>query len=158
MRNPAAQLPRRSSCGAQIPFPDSTSPARPARSGGRQLLMRLYACRDLGCSVPAELATRPSRVGPCQLSGLVSLFRARLALACSTRRLTFTLSLAGDGDGRADLTWFSAGLRVGMGVGLGMCIGVGLGVRAFSRLRLTPLPGAHVLRSAARSLHRSGSS
>jgi hypothetical protein len=30
-------------------------------------------------------------------------------------------------DPGAELTWFSAGLRVGMGVGLGVCLGVGLG-------------------------------
>ena len=45
-------------------------------------------------------------------------------------------------DPGAELTWFSAGLRVGMGVGLGVCLGVGLGAgilissykRATSRL------------------------
>jgi hypothetical protein len=31
-------------------------------------------------------------------------------------------------DPGAELTWFSAGLRVGMGVGLGACLGVGLGL------------------------------
>ena len=41
---------------------------------------------------------------------------------------------AGDGDMAAsgaeddDLTWFSAGVRIGVGVGLGVCIGAGLGV------------------------------
>jgi hypothetical protein len=33
-----------------------------------------------------------------------------------------------DGQQGEDLTWFSAGLRVGVGVGLGVCLGLGLGV------------------------------
>lgn len=38
-------------------------------------------------------------------------------------------AVSGEGDGgQNDLTWFSAGVRVGMGVGLGMCLGLGLGV------------------------------
>lgn len=43
--------------------------------------------------------------------------------------LTILSRVIGDGDGgQNDLTWFSAGLRVGMGVGLGVCLGLGLGV------------------------------
>jgi hypothetical protein len=29
---------------------------------------------------------------------------------------------------KGELTWFSAGIRIGVGVGLGVCLGVGLGV------------------------------
>lgn len=32
-----------------------------------------------------------------------------------------------------ELTWFSAGVRVGVGIGLGMCIGVGIGVGVLMR-------------------------
>ena len=43
------------------------------------------------------------------------------------------LAQPGGGGGGAvaeddDLTWFSAGVRIGVGVGLGVCIGAGLGV------------------------------
>ena len=39
----------------------------------------------------------------------------------------------------SQLTWFSAGVRVGVGVGLGMCLGLGLGAgvlfKAYNRAR-----------------------
>mmetsp|Transcript_37097 Transcript_37097/g.91677 ORF Transcript_37097/g.91677 Transcript_37097/m.91677 type:complete len:97 (+) Transcript_37097:453-743(+) len=39
-------------------------------------------------------------------------------------------SCNGDGDElfKGEMTWFSAGIRIGVGVGLGVCLGLGLGV------------------------------
>jgi hypothetical protein len=32
-----------------------------------------------------------------------------------------------------EMSWFNAGLRVGVGIGLGMCLGVGIGIGLFVR-------------------------
>eukprot|EP00270_Netrium_digitus_P004683 TRINITY_DN1596_c0_g1_i1.p1 TRINITY_DN1596_c0_g1~~TRINITY_DN1596_c0_g1_i1.p1 ORF type:complete len:309 (+),score=29.90 TRINITY_DN1596_c0_g1_i1:443-1369(+) len=39
----------------------------------------------------------------------------------------------GEEGGEGELSWFNAGVRVGMGLGLGMCIGVGIGVGLLMR-------------------------
>lgn len=31
-------------------------------------------------------------------------------------------------DDNGQLSWFNAGVRVGLGIGLGMCVGIGIGV------------------------------
>lgn len=42
--------------------------------------------------------------------------------------------LGGEGlEEQGQLTWFNAGIRVGMGLGLGVCLGVGLGVGILTR-------------------------
>ncbi len=39
-----------------------------------------------------------------------------------------------DGMGESgDITWFNAGLRIGVGVGLGVCLGAGLGAGILMR-------------------------
>ena len=38
-----------------------------------------------------------------------------------------------EGEGTGDITWFNAGLRIGVGVGLGICLGAGLGAGIIMR-------------------------
>ena len=108
----ALPLPRRSLAGQPFlgALPRGADWAPP--SAADELEPRFFMNGNGGGESDAELMVRPS------------LWISRRCVLVLTHALSIRFP---QDDPGAELTWFSAGLRVGMGVGLGVCLGVGLG-------------------------------